>query len=230
MSKHIPWTPEEDARVVQLRQQGFQVRDVAAHLGRSTNSVSYRLRILKEQGKLPITDKQGKVVRELPTAKTSVDNFHDAVSEAAYEFENEALQAELKDLKQQIDQYENHTVTPLWDDDWDGPGEWSRAEKKSAKRIDKEIKRGKFNVSFPNGPIAISVISDQHIAPGSACAIEAREGSAGAARAPASRSLGVASCRPQSTLTAVRSLERAASVRSSRPQHPITLPTAMLAA
>tara|TARA_B100000519_G_scaffold199322_1_gene210333 strand:+ start:1080 stop:2255 length:1176 start_codon:yes stop_codon:yes gene_type:complete len=169
MSKHIPWTPEEDARVVQLRQQGFQVRDVAEHLGRSTNSVSYRLRILKEQGQLPITDKQGKVVRELPTAKTSVDNFQDAVSEAAYEFENEALQAELKDLKQQIDQYENHTVTPLWDDDWDGPGEWSRAEKKSAKRIDKEIKRGKFNVSFPNGPIAISVISDQHIAPGSAC-------------------------------------------------------------
>ena len=131
MSKHIPWTPEEDARVVQLRQQGFQVRDVAEHLGRSTNSVSYRLRILKEQGKLPITDKQGKVVRELPTAKTSVDNFHDAVSEAAYEFENEALQAELKDLKQQIDQYENHTVTPLWDDDWDGPGEWSRAGKKN---------------------------------------------------------------------------------------------------
>jgi predicted phosphodiesterase len=43
---------------------------------------------------------------------------------------------------------------------------WSRAEDECQKRIDYAHERSRFEVAFDKGPIAISFVSDQHIAPG----------------------------------------------------------------
>jgi hypothetical protein len=91
------------------------------------------------------------------------------IADASYDFENTLLKAELKEMKQKVKEAELRIVQPEWEDDWDGDTEWAKAEQKGIKAIDKASKRGRFKVNFDSGPIAISVISDQHIAPGTPC-------------------------------------------------------------
>jgi len=61
------------------------------------------------------------------------------------------------------------SVIPQWNDDYDPDKAWASAEERGRKAIRKAIDSGTFDVNFEKGPIAISVISDQHIAPGSTC-------------------------------------------------------------
>jgi len=91
------------------------------------------------------------------------------IEDASYDFENSLLKAELKEMKEKVAEAELRIVQPEWEDDWDGDAEWARAEQKGVKAINKASKRGRFKVNFETGPIAISVISDQHIAPGTPC-------------------------------------------------------------
>ena len=49
MSRNTQWTPEEDARLVELRQSGMKNQDLADALGRTVNAVNLRLCILKRQ-------------------------------------------------------------------------------------------------------------------------------------------------------------------------------------
>jgi len=63
-------------------------------------------------------------------------------------------------------------VESQWKDDYDPDKAWASAEKRGRKAIRKAVNNGVFDVSFEKGPIAISVISDQHIAPGSTCDFE----------------------------------------------------------
>mgnify|MGYP003676070205 FL=1 len=64
------------------------------------------------------------------------------------------------------------SVESQWKDDYDPVKAWESAEKRGRKAIRKAINNGVFDVNFEKGPIAISVISDQHIAPGSTCNFE----------------------------------------------------------
>ena len=64
------------------------------------------------------------------------------------------------------------SVESQWKDDYDPVKAWESAEKRGKKAIRKAINNGVFDVNFEKGPIAISVISDQHIAPGSTCDFE----------------------------------------------------------
>ena len=64
------------------------------------------------------------------------------------------------------------SVESQWKDDYDPDKAWASAEKRGRKAIRKAVNNGVFDVSFEKGPIAISVISDQHIAPGSTCDFE----------------------------------------------------------
>jgi len=63
-------------------------------------------------------------------------------------------------------------VESQWKDDYDPDKAWADAEKRGRRAIRKAVNNGVFDVSFEKGPIAISVISDQHIAPGSTCDFE----------------------------------------------------------
>ena len=148
------WT-DEDIRVLkEMMNAGYSNNDIAARLRRTPSSVRNKKSDVLHEGRLH--------VNESPEVSGEF-------SEAVYDFENAALKNEIKELAEKVQEYEKHIVAPQWDDEWDGDSEWTRAEKKSAKRIEKETLRGKFDVHFPSGPIAISVISDQHIAPGTAC-------------------------------------------------------------
>ncbi len=148
------WT-DEDIRVLkEMMNAGYSNNDIAARLRRTPSSIRNKKSDVLHEGRLP--------VNESPEVSGEF-------SEAVYDFENAALKNEIKELAEKVQEYEKHIVAPQWDDEWDGDFEWTRAEKKSAKRIEKETLRGKFDVHFPSGPIAISVISDQHIAPGTAC-------------------------------------------------------------
>jgi len=64
------------------------------------------------------------------------------------------------------------SVESQWKDDYDPVKAWESAEERGRKAIRKAINNGVFDVNFEKGPIAISVISDQHIAPGSTCNFE----------------------------------------------------------
>lgn len=128
-------------------------------------------------------------------------NFSQPPADMAYEadkMESAVLRRELDEanrkLNQIADEEENHlesdslsstkivigedpkagkvSVKSQWKDDYDPVKAWASAEERGRKAIRKAINNGVFDVNFEKGPIAISVISDQHIAPGSTCNFE----------------------------------------------------------
>lgn len=54
MSRNIQWTPEEDARLVELRQSGMKNQELADALGRTVNAVNLRLCYLKRKAELQL--------------------------------------------------------------------------------------------------------------------------------------------------------------------------------
>lgn len=148
------WSEDDLSALHKMTQENATVQQIAAALDRSTDSVRSRRNFEKRTGKLeqPMGVEQSTV----------------------YEFENAALKSEIDELQQKIDTYKGTAsaagVECEWVDDWNGAEEWQRAEKQAEKAISKASKRGRFKISFPDDrPIAISCISDQHIAPGTAC-------------------------------------------------------------
>ena len=152
------WTPEEEQLLADMIAQGKDLTDISQRLSRSTDSI------------------RGKKKRRSPSkAPPSKDVDHHG---SPYDFENTALKHQIKDLEDKINTFKSPSgkspsgVVSEWVDDWDGAAEWSLAEKRAKKDIEKADKRGRFSVDFPDGPIAIACISDQHIAPGTPCDFE----------------------------------------------------------
>tara|TARA_Y100000310_G_C20638104_1_gene792328 strand:- start:180 stop:1328 length:1149 start_codon:yes stop_codon:yes gene_type:complete len=146
------WTDEEIDIALGMVADGARHQDIATRLGRGLGSVEAKIRAMRKEG----------VQRGSPS------------SDQVIEFQNAALDSEVEDLQSQIDNYrevraDGVSVECEWEDDWDGLKEWARAEQRAIKDIHKAKTHGRFNISFASGPIAISCISDQHIAPGSAC-------------------------------------------------------------
>ena len=143
------WTDEEERILLDMRKAGANRHEIGARLGRSASSVDNKLKVMEAPRPIP---PESQVV----------------------EFENAALQYEVVDLEERIDHYKKVAsgeveVEPVWQDDWDGGNEWDKAEQRAKKDIVKAKNHGRFNIRFNSGPIAISCISDQHIAPGTAC-------------------------------------------------------------
>tara|TARA_Y100000361_G_scaffold146551_1_gene157094 strand:- start:1297 stop:2430 length:1134 start_codon:yes stop_codon:yes gene_type:complete len=152
-----PWNSEELDFIKNSFNKGILVRDIAVKANRSEVAVRHKLR------QMGIAGQPGR------KTKTFSPEEKQGIEDASYDFENSLLKAELKEMKQKVAEAELRIVQPEWEDDWDGDAEWARAEQKGIKAINKASKRGRFKVNFETGPIAISVISDQHIAPGTPC-------------------------------------------------------------
>ena len=148
------WTPDELATLETMLAAGADIHEIAARLDRSTDSVRSRRNF------------QRRKLESKPAASVPADTV--------VEFENSALKSEIEELQKRLDTYNRQAsasgVECEWVDAWNGAEEWQRAENQAAKTIDKAAKRGRFKVNFPDDrPVAISCISDQHIAPGTAC-------------------------------------------------------------
>ena len=149
------WTQQEIDDAIAMREQGMPIADIGKRLGRTESSVGSKIRYEQKYKNEPKKD-----------SGSTPSNLE----EVSYSFENAALKHQLKEMAGKLEEIKSTvSIEEEWADEFDGPSEWARAERKGVSNIRKAQKRGKFNVSFDSGPIAISVISDQHIAPNTAC-------------------------------------------------------------
>ena len=149
------WTRQEIDSAIAMRKEGMPLADIGQRLGRSESSIGSKIRYEQKYKNEP---------------RKGSESTSSNLEEASYSFENAALKHQLKEMAGKLEEIKGTvTIEEEWADDFEGPSEWARAEKKGVNNIRKAQKRGKFNVSFDSGPIAISVISDQHIAPNTAC-------------------------------------------------------------
>ena len=149
------WTQQEIDDAIAMREQGMPIADIGKRLGRTESSVGSKIRYEQKYKNEPKKD-----------SGSTPSNLE----EVSYSFENAALKHQLKEMAGKLEEIKGTvSIEEEWADEFDGPSEWARAERKGVSNIRKAQKRGKFNVSFDSGPIAISVISDQHIAPNTAC-------------------------------------------------------------
>ena len=146
------WTEDQLIKLRTMMRDGHGVEEMAVALGRTLDSV------------------RGKIARGRRNGEPS--EAKEEIKETAVTFENTALKFEIEDLEKRLKDYKGHSVVPEWEDDWNGEEEWGRAEKQGVKKIERAIKMGRFDVNFPDGPIGICCISDQHIAPGTPCDFE----------------------------------------------------------
>ena len=149
------WTQQEIDDAIAMREQGMPIADIGKRLGRTESSVGSKIRYEQKYKNEPKKD-----------SGSTPSNLE----EVSYSFENAALKHQLKEMAGKLEEIKGTvSIEEEWADEFDGPSEWASAERKGVSNIRKAQKRGKFNVSFDSGPIAISVISDQHIAPNTAC-------------------------------------------------------------
>ena len=149
------WTQQEIDDAIAMREQGMPIADIGKRLGRTESSVGSKIRYEQKYKNEP---------------KKNSGSTPSNLEEVSYSFENAALKHQLKEMAGKLEEIKGTvSIEEEWADEFDGPSEWARAERKGVSNIRKAQKRGKFNVSFDSGPIAISVISDQHIAPNTAC-------------------------------------------------------------
>lgn len=159
----IQWTVEECDFIRTGFEKGMSISSLAQRISRTEPAVRHKLKSFGLIGREVNRKKRLQAEQEFNPEGQKM------IADASYDFENTLLKAELKEMKQKVKEAELRIVQPEWEDDWDGDTEWARAEQKGIKAIDKASKRGRFKVNFDSGPIAISVISDQHIAPGTPC-------------------------------------------------------------
>lgn len=139
------WTDEETQKLFELSGQGYGLTDIAQRLKRSKHSIFNKL----------------KRHRETKPAKRRVEkSVLDSFEESSSQTRIRLLESEVQRLKSS-----GPRVVPELSDDWDGAKEWQRAEVDAKRRIERAEKVGRFSVNF-QGPVGISFISDQHIAPG----------------------------------------------------------------
>ena len=149
------WTRQDIDDAIAMREKGMPIADIGKRLGRTESSVGSKIRYEQKYKNEP---------------KKNSGSTPSNLEEVSYSFENAALKHQLKEMAGKLEEIKSTvSIEEEWADEFDGPSEWARAERKGVSNIRKAQKRGKFNVSFDSGPIAISVISDQHIAPNTAC-------------------------------------------------------------
>ena len=195
------WTDNDEALVKQNYLAGISAEETAAMLGTTGPTVRGRISKLRDTGVLPPTP-EGKLHMRPTASydkgnSNPQQNFSQPPANMNYEadkMESAVLRRELEEVNRKLRQEADHleseslsksmnvvsedpkagkvSVESQWKDDYDPVKAWESAEKRGRKAIRKAINNGVFDVNFEKGPIAISVISDQHIAPGSTCNFE----------------------------------------------------------
>jgi hypothetical protein len=141
----------QDAELELLR-SGKSLEELAQALPHRTyESIDTRRRRMKREGQF--------------TAQPEQKQDVEAIKEAGRDAKVERLERELDELKKS-QQPERLPVTtraipPAQPEDL-----WKHYEEENKRRIEYALERSKFQIKFDSGPIAISFISDQHIAPG----------------------------------------------------------------
>lgn len=161
----INWTPEMDANIKSLRDSGMSHDEIGFSMGISGDCVSGRIRRLKNQ-----TSTAAMLAPSKDVARLDV-----------LEMENARLKLELEKAKStktappkaapQVPKESRVVVKAEWNEH-SVPMEdiWEKAERESVDKIDKAKNQGRFSCEFPSDRVvAISFISDQHIAPGTPC-------------------------------------------------------------
>ena len=185
------WTDNDEALVKQNYLAGISAIETAAMLGTTGPTVRGRITKLREAGELPPTPEGKLHMRPAASydkgSSNPQQNFSQPPANMNYDAANQKLN-QIADEEEAHLESESLSTTRItigedpkagkvsvesqWKDDYDPVKAWESAEKRGRKAIRKAINNGVFDVNFEKGPIAISVISDQHIAPGSTCNFE----------------------------------------------------------
>ena len=154
MNFRKPWSDSEVARMYELRRNHYTAAEIAEQLGRTKPSVD---------GKF----------RELGKSKRAAARPEDG--EPRVEFQNQTLQAETETLRRELQQrrasgsaagVESQVPEELVRD---VAADWSKAEKDSAARIERNAASSQFRIKIDDEVTAITFLSDAHIAPGTLC-------------------------------------------------------------
>lgn len=160
------WRDVELDTALQMRASGQSVEQIAVSLGRSAHSVASKFQRYDRQNPTQKKSQPGNAKPVLPSVPQaqSQDLRREAeqMRNALYEVQQEKDFARSKagvvgELDEQLD--ESEPLEQVWD----------RHADQADKKIAAAFKKSRFSQSFDEGPIAISFISDQHIAPGTAC-------------------------------------------------------------
>lgn len=163
------WREAEVATALQMRASGSSAEEIAASLGRSAASVIAKFRRYdrgQEGGPRSDTPPPASGKPALPVVPQA--QSQDLRQEA------DDMRTALYEVQQAKDSARSLAgVTGELDDELNDaePVEqvWDRHAEQADKKIAAAHKRSRFSQSFDAGPVAISFISDQHIAPGTAC-------------------------------------------------------------
>tara|TARA_B100000519_G_scaffold171024_1_gene157045 strand:+ start:11425 stop:12576 length:1152 start_codon:yes stop_codon:yes gene_type:complete len=158
----IPWSKDELSLLKEFSERGLTIREMESNMGRSYSSIRNKL---KEHG---MTHSNGRK-KKWSQPSASAESKAKSIEDESNEMKIAALEAELQEIRTK-----SHTGTrsKLEDEEESESVEdiWSRCEDDADRRIASAHKRSIFSQEFKkNEPIAISFISDQHIAPGTAC-------------------------------------------------------------
>lgn len=161
----INWTQAMDENITALRDSGMSHDEIGFSMGISGDCVSGRIRRLKNK-----TSKAAMLAPSKDVAKTDV-----------LEMEIARLRLELEKSKSpptappkaapQVPSESRVVVKAEWNEHSVPMQDiWEKAERESVEKIDKAKNQGRFSCEFPSDRVvAISFISDQHIAPGTPC-------------------------------------------------------------
>lgn len=177
------WTDSEIATLKSCLNCDMSIDDIADRLGRNSDSVRAKANRLESENKAP--DIQEVLSKNLSEAMAAGFESKSKSAAASLKITMPEILTDL--LRKQGDEYLSKQSDEMakaagiarqpqapkveceWADDEDIADLWGRAEVRNAKHIEKNAKHEQFSVDFPaDEPIAISFISDQHIAPGSA--------------------------------------------------------------
>lgn len=159
----INWTQAMDENIQALRDSGMSHDEIGFSMGISGDCVSGRIRRLKNK-----TTEAALIAPSKDVAKIDVLEMENARLKLELEKAKSTKTATqkaspVKESRVVVKAEWNEQATPMEDI-------WEKAERESADKIDKAKNQGRFSCEFPSDRVvALSFISDQHIAPGTPC-------------------------------------------------------------
>lgn len=155
------WSKEDDAEIDRQMARGATYDEAGRAVGKSGQSVRSRLKRRADAGQ-DVGFSQAKARRS---------NVRPEPSQDAKDMEIAALRAQLN--RQEVKKPPPVTCELEDDPEEDPAAAWAKAEADGDRHIRKALLRSRFKADFSSErkPVALTFVSDQHIAPGTPCAI-----------------------------------------------------------
>ena len=162
MSSRQYWSDVDNDKLKELAGSGLSTTRIASLMNRTYSSVRNKMSHI------------GIAIESNPERQAKPKELHHenlqplSMEEESQTMKIAALEAELEELSLKT---LSGTRSKLEDEEIEETVEsiWDRCEIDSDKRIVAAHKKSQFSQEFEDGPVAVSFISDQHIAPGTAC-------------------------------------------------------------